>query len=182
MKEVFTQQPPGSKARPDMSRDVLPRGPSRLRRSTLTPLPHLLTHEEKMLLLLRVATELQRRHDGWRRKQWETAGGARLTCPLDVVHTLLDEEGDGPVGGHQVLQGHAEVVALPGSPGGGVQRLEGLGWFLRDRRAVRREDRTEADRSEGWGACVVMPTAVQDAPTDQEVTSCPLFPPMSFIF
>lgn len=104
-----------------------------------------------MLLLLRVAAELQRRHDGRRRKQRETAGRTRLTCPLDVVHTLLDEEGDGPVGGHQVLQGHAEVVALPGSPGGGVQRFEGLGWFLRDRRAVRQEDRTEADRSEGWG-------------------------------
>lgn len=127
-----------------------------------------------MLLLLRVATELQRRHDGWRREQRETAGRTRLTCPLDVVHTLLDEEGDGPVGGHQVLQGNAEVVALPGSPGGGVQGFEGLGWFLRDRRAVRQEDRTEAGRSEGWGeACVVMPTAVQDALTDQEVKEHP---------
>lgn len=51
----------------------------------------------------------------------------RLTCPLDVVDALFDEEGDGTVGGHEVLQGDAKVVALPGSPGGGVQRFGGLG-------------------------------------------------------
>lgn len=51
----------------------------------------------------------------------------QLTCPLDVVDTLFNEERDGTVGGHKGLQGDAKVVALPGSPGGRVQRFGGLG-------------------------------------------------------
>lgn len=54
---------------------------------------------------------------------------ARLTRALDVVDTFLDEERDGSIQGHEVLQGNAKIVALPGSPGGGVQRLGGLGRF-----------------------------------------------------
>lgn len=54
---------------------------------------------------------------------------ARLTCALDVVDAFLDEERDGSIRGHEVLQGNAKIVALPGSPGGGVQRLGGLGRF-----------------------------------------------------
>lgn len=96
-----------------------------------------------MPVLLRVATKRQRcgglQHP---------SGGGGLTGPLDVVHTLLNEERDGPVGRHQVLQGDAKVAALPGSPGGGVQRLEGLGWFL-EREEVEGGDETEERRQNG---------------------------------
>lgn len=62
-------------------------------------------------------------------RQRETDENASLTCALDVIYAFLDEEWDGSIRGHQVLQGNAKVVALPGSPGGGVQRLGGLGRF-----------------------------------------------------
>lgn len=54
-----------------------------------------------------------------------------LTCPLDIVHAFFNEERDGAVGGHQGLQGDAKVVAIPGSPGGRVQRFGGLGRLLK---------------------------------------------------
>lgn len=102
-------------------------------------------------MLLHVATKQRSRwgdtdtpgQTGWRRK-------TQLTCPLDVVHTLFNEERNGTLGGHQALQGHAKVVAVPGPPGGGVQRFEGLGWFLKSeqRTAVRKEESGEA---ESWG-------------------------------
>lgn len=62
----------------------------------------------------------------------------RLTCALYVVDTFLDEERDGALRGHQGLEGNAKVVALPGSPGRGVERLRGFGCFgLRDKNKLK---------------------------------------------
>lgn len=67
---------------------------------------------------------------GERRHSRTDRPGDKLTGPLDVVHALLNEERDGTLGGRQVLQRDAKVVALPGPPGGRVERFGGLGCFL----------------------------------------------------
>lgn len=92
-----------------------------------------------MLLLVQVATDADVPGGG---AGWRTA----LTRALDVVHALLNEERNGPLGGHQVLQRHAEVVALPGPPGGRVQRFEGLGWFLRSKTENSSQDGGQEER------------------------------------
>lgn len=78
----------------------------------------------------RIKQQKQQRRVGYEtEREREADETARLTCALDVLDTFLDEERDGSIRGHQVLQGDAKVVALPGSSGGRVQRFGGLGGF-----------------------------------------------------
>ncbi len=53
----------------------------------------------------------------------------KLTCALNVVNTLLNEQRYGPIRCDQVLKRHPKIVAFPISTSWWIQWLCGLCWF-----------------------------------------------------